>query len=91
MPLIIMCGIPSSGKSTRAQEIAELLKKESPDNNVTIVIDDFSSVARNKLYSSSKEEKISRSNLKSKVKFLCSRLLRKLKIITLAPPFILTL
>ena len=68
MPLVVICGLPSSGKSTRAREIAELLGKEDSETPVHVITDDFSSKTKNELYCSSKEEKISRGDLKSKVK-----------------------
>ena len=69
MPLIIMCGLPCSGKTRRADEISRLLERECGDSaKVNIVCEDFSSQTRNDLYSSTKEEKIARGNLKSQVK-----------------------
>lgn len=70
MPLVVLSGLPSSGKSTRAQEIAELLRKQTPSTEVHVITDDFSTVSKNQLYSSSKEEKTARVSLKSKVNFI---------------------
>ena len=69
MPLVVLSGLPSSGKSVRAQGIAELLRKHSPNTEVHVITDDFSIVSKNQLYSSSKEEKTARVSLKSKVNF----------------------
>ena len=71
MPLVIICGLPCSGKTRRAHEISKLLQRECGDSNkVNIVCEDFSSQTRNELYSSTKEEKIARGNLKSQVKYM---------------------
>lgn len=69
MPLVIMCGLPSSGKTNRALEIRELLKREcgGESGKVLIVSEDFTSLTRDELYSSTREEKIARGNLKSQV------------------------
>lgn len=67
MPLVILCGIPSSGKTTRANEIVKLLEKRTPDLPVHVISDDYSLSGKDKLYSSSREEKIARGDLKSKV------------------------
>ena len=67
MPLIVMSGLPSSGKTTRANELEDLLKRHCPDKEVHLVSDDYSIVSKNQLYSSSKEEKTGRASLKSKV------------------------
>lgn len=65
MPLVILCGLPSSGKTRRAGEVAELFQKQ--DKEVHVVSDDFSLVGKNQLYASSREEKTARANLKSQV------------------------
>jgi adenylate kinase family enzyme len=36
MPLIVMCGLPSSGKTTRAKELAGVLEKAIDDYNKDI-------------------------------------------------------
>jgi protein KTI12 len=72
MPLVVLCGIPSSGKSTRAKEIAELLREKSPDAAVHVICDDYSIITKNELYASSKEEKTARGALKSQVERLLS-------------------
>lgn len=66
MPLILMCGLPSSGKSTRVAEIVELLSSTGKD--VHIITENFiTSEAKNGCFVSSLSEKELRSTLKSEV------------------------
>ncbi len=69
MPLVVLCGLPSSGKSTRAREIKQVIITRYPDKTVTIVTDDVTSIDKSRLYSSSINEKTGRADLKSKVIF----------------------
>lgn len=70
MPLVLMCGYPCSGKSTRSQEIKKLFEEEHK-KNVYIVSDDdvIKSCGTNKhdLYLNSPKEKEIRGILKSEV------------------------
>lgn len=50
MPLIVVCGVPSSGKTTRAKEIEEWLKNEQ--KSVHIVSEDTLLIDKKKAYSS---------------------------------------
>ena len=50
MPLIVVCGVPSSGKSTRAKEVEEWLKTEQ--KSVHIVSEDTLLIDKQKAYSS---------------------------------------
>ena len=65
MPLIILCGYPSSGKTKRSKELKEVLEKEKP--NVEVILIDDGSIDRNKVYSDRKLEILTRSALKSSV------------------------
>lgn len=69
MPLVIMCGMPCSGKTRRTQELVDYINANS-DKQVHVVSDDFSVVAKNDCYVSSREEKMLRGNLKSRVERL---------------------
>ena len=67
MPLVLLCGLPSSGKTRRAEELAEFLRQKFPDKDVQLVKDDFSTIAKNACYASSRDEKTARGQLKSSV------------------------
>ncbi|XP_060560843.1 protein KTI12 homolog [Ruditapes philippinarum] len=66
MPLILMCGFPSSGKSKRANELEKYFSNEC-QKKVTVISDHTIGVNRNETYDDSKKEKIVRGNLKSSV------------------------
>lgn len=36
MPLVVMCGVPGSGKTTRAQALAEYLKEKHQQKVVVV-------------------------------------------------------
>lgn len=68
MPLIIMCGVPSSGKSTRAAELKDFF--ESQKKKVVHIISENdivknSGILKNDVYESSQNEKMIRADLKS--------------------------
>eukprot|EP00049_Salpingoeca_infusionum_P012398 m.226990 g.226990 ORF g.226990 m.226990 type:complete len:273 (+) comp15172_c0_seq1:138-956(+) len=65
MPLVIMCGFPCSGKSTRAQELVEHLTSEG--KQVILIGDDTLGIDKAATYASSIAEKQARGNLKSAV------------------------
>ncbi|GAB0099256.1 KTI12 [Sergentomyia squamirostris] len=70
MPLIILCGIPSSGKSTRARELQKFFQEEKKCT-VYVVSENESCrshrFCKNELFGDSQKEKIIRSALKSEV------------------------
>lgn len=70
MPLIILCGLPSSGKSHRAEQLREHFSKDR--GKVVKVISENHAVPRagyrkNEYFGDSQKEKIVRSDLKSDV------------------------
>lgn len=69
MPLIIICGFPSSGKTHRAVELYNFFKSKSI--NVTLLSENaevkLSNYDKNEYFSNSQLEKMIRSSLKSKV------------------------
>lgn len=69
MPLIIICGFPSSGKTYRAVELYTYFKAKSI--NVTLFSENsvvkLSNYDKNEYFSNSHLEKVIRSNLKSQV------------------------
>uniref|UniRef100_G3MMG8 Protein KTI12 homolog n=1 Tax=Amblyomma maculatum TaxID=34609 RepID=G3MMG8_AMBMU len=69
MPLVIMCGLPCSGKSVRARQLKKLLEQVWP---VDLVSDD-DGLLRNEVYTDAGQEKQSREKLKSDVARLLSR------------------
>lgn len=69
MPLVVMCGFPCSGKSTRTRQLKGQLKKLWP---VEVVTDD-DGLVRNNVYADASLEKQLRDRLKSDVARLLSR------------------
>lgn len=67
MPLVLLCGLPSSGKSRRAEELVDFLRQKFTDKEIQLVSDDFSTIAKNSCYASSRDEKTTRGQLKSSV------------------------
>ncbi|KAL5281514.1 KTI12 family protein [Megaselia abdita] len=69
MPLIIICGFPSSGKTSRAVELYNYFKAKSVNVHLfsenTVI--KSSNYDKNEFFSNSNFEKMVRSNLKSKV------------------------
>ena len=63
MPLVLMCGFPSAGKTKRALELKEILLKYKP--NVDIHLIDDGSIVRDAVYSDRKCEIIARGSLKA--------------------------
>ncbi|XP_070536015.1 protein KTI12 homolog [Ptychodera flava] len=66
MPLILMCGLPCSGKTRRADELKRHLESKY-DKTVHIVSDHTIQVDRNTVYSDSRREKDIRGTLKANV------------------------
>lgn len=67
MPLIILCGLPSSGKSTRAQELSDFFKEKNKE--VKIISENVgvpkAGYQKNEYFNDSQKEKIVRADLKS--------------------------
>ncbi|XP_050397233.1 protein KTI12 homolog [Patella vulgata] len=72
MPLVIICGLPCSGKTKRTNELKEYLCENEPSRSVHVVTDDPATL-KNDVYSDSQKEKISRGNLKSAVQRLLNK------------------
>ena len=72
MPLIIMCGYPASGKTTRCNELKEYFSQKH-GKRVEVINDDTLESNKNTVYSSSANEKSARGSLKSAVERLMSR------------------
>uniref|UniRef100_A0A3Q1EQS2 Protein KTI12 homolog n=1 Tax=Acanthochromis polyacanthus TaxID=80966 RepID=A0A3Q1EQS2_9TELE len=66
MPLIVMCGYPCSGKTTRAEELKGYFE-ESSQRKVHIVGDKGLDVEKNSVYADSQKEKNVRASLKAEV------------------------
>ncbi|XP_064596493.1 protein KTI12 homolog [Liolophura sinensis] len=64
MPLVIMCGYPSSGKTTRCEELANFFREEMK-KNVEIVSDQNIGLNKNDVYSDTRKEKDARGTLKA--------------------------
>ncbi|ESP00407.1 hypothetical protein LOTGIDRAFT_200870 [Lottia gigantea] len=72
MPLILMCGFPSSGKTKRTQELKQYLSENEPNRVVHLVTEDVD-LSKNELYADPQKEKISRGNMKSSVQRLLNK------------------
>ncbi|KAG7280038.1 hypothetical protein CRUP_030494 [Coryphaenoides rupestris] len=67
MPLIVMCGFPSSGKTRRAHEMRDYFEKNT-DRKVHVVGDDATvCLEKNIVYGESQREKNVRGSLKAEV------------------------
>ena len=65
MPLIVICGLPCSGKTTRANELKSYFQEKG--STVYMINDDLFGAKRNETYSSSINEKSVRGSLKAAV------------------------
>ena len=73
MPLIVMVGIPCSGKTTRATQISEYMQKEQKQE-VQIINEEFLGLNKAEYLVNAQQEKILRASLKSNVeKYLSSQ------------------
>ena len=78
MPLVVITGLPCSGKTTRAEQLADLFRREQRE--VHVIQNDYSALdGRNAVYSSSQVEKMARGLLKS----LVERVLTKDNVVIL--------
>ena len=64
MPFVLLCGLPSSGKTTRCLELKQFLS-EKMGKTVNVVSDSEFDVQKNEVYAESRKEKELRGNLKS--------------------------
>ncbi|XP_064463831.1 protein KTI12 homolog [Ornithodoros turicata] len=71
MPLVVVCGFPSSGKSLRTQQLKEYFEKEL-EKPVHVVSSD-SDLSKNNVFADSNKEKELRGKLKSEVSRLLSK------------------
>ncbi|XP_030856394.1 protein KTI12 homolog [Strongylocentrotus purpuratus] len=72
MPLVIMCGYPSSGKSKRSNQLQSFIES-STDKKCLIINDDSFGTDKNDVYADSKKEKDARGKLKSSTQRLLSK------------------
>lgn len=73
MPLVVMCGFPASGKSTRSHQLFDYLASNFPSKKVHLISDQHLGCSRNEIYSDSHKERESRGNLKSVVQRVLSK------------------
>ncbi|KAK0043144.1 protein KTI12 [Biomphalaria pfeifferi] len=73
MPLVVMCGFPASGKTTRCREIYDYLSAQYPSKQVHIVSDEQECVSKKDMYTNSHKEREMRGNLKSSVQRLLGK------------------
>lgn len=66
MPLLLLCGLPCSGKTTVAQKIATFLREQN-DKKVDIINDQVFGLEKNTVFADSKKEREARGLLKSAV------------------------
>lgn len=58
MALIVMTGIPCSGKTKRTQDLIKFFQSNYPERLVSVVSDDSLKLLRNQAYKSSHQEKM---------------------------------
>ncbi|XP_005093847.1 protein KTI12 homolog [Aplysia californica] len=73
MPLVVMCGFPASGKTTRCQQLCSHLSSQFPSKQVHVVNENAEGSSRNELYANSHKEREVRGDLKSSVQRLLSK------------------
>lgn len=64
MPFVLMCGFPSSGKSSRVEKLKQFLTEEK-QATVNVITDQDFEIDKNAVYADSQKEKILRGNLKA--------------------------
>jgi protein KTI12 len=67
MPLVIVSGLPCSGKTTRAHQLATFLTTKFPDKNVQVISEESLGAHRATEYTSSTLEKKARGNFFSSI------------------------
>ncbi|XP_029431816.1 protein KTI12 homolog [Rhinatrema bivittatum] len=67
MPLVVLCGLPCSGKSRRAHELREHLAEGGSGRKVHVVSEEALGVQRNAVYADSRKEKELRGTLRAEV------------------------
>ncbi|XP_071493133.1 protein KTI12 homolog [Diadema antillarum] len=72
MPLVLLCGFPSSGKSKRAEELKAFIES-SYNRKVHSISDENVGIDKNTVYADSKKEKEARGKLKSATQRLLSK------------------
>lgn len=72
MPLIVMCGLPSSGKTRRTEEIVNYFENQC-NIKVHVVNDISENFDKNVVFSDSKQEKQQRADLKSAAQRLLNK------------------
>lgn len=71
MPLVVMCGYPASGKTTRCKQLSEYVHSHFPDKHVHIISDNLEN--KHDVYSNTQKEREIRGVLKSNVQRLLSK------------------
>ena len=66
MPLVLLCGLPGSGKTRRAQELIEYLQSHFPAAPIHLVTEELTT-SKDKCYTDSVQEKTVRARLKSDI------------------------
>ncbi|KAK9453907.1 chromatin associated protein KTI12 [Dipodascopsis uninucleata] len=67
MPVILVTGYPSSGKTTRTKEIIRKFKERQPNKNIVLVSDESLSIQKD-VYRDAKTEKMARASIMSALK-----------------------
>ena len=71
MPLVMICGKPSVGKTFRTNQLVDWIKNNYPNQKIEVIND--GKIERNIIYSDTRKEKEARGALKSKVERLLSK------------------
>ena len=72
MPLIVLCGVPQSGKTTIANKIVDFYAKNHPQLEVVLLNEEKFNINKQAVYNDYKEEKSLRGFFRSNVNKLLS-------------------
>ena len=73
MPLVVVCGPPLSGKTTRSKQLLEYINSTRPANTCHLINEESLALDKHLIYSNSNEEKKARSKLIASLERLLDR------------------
>ena len=67
MPLIVICGPPSCGKTTKAKELIEYIKSQKPNISIELINEEKFEINKEEIYSDNFKEKSLKGFFRSNV------------------------